>query len=135
LFANRADEGPSVLRLWIADELHREFAEHPSSPIRLSPQGARMAGGICRLDGQLFRVGQDLRGGYGDGVSYFQITQIGHDRYSEELIGDFRFGHCKGPHTINVQDGCAVFDFYADQFTPLAGIRRLIQRRAARRTR
>lgn len=132
LFANLAKDGPTVLRLWTADRLAGDFAEHPSSPIRISPHGSRMAGGIFSMDGDLVRVGQDLRRGYGDGLGLFRITQLDAKRYDEELIRDFRFDHCKGPHTLNLKEGCAAFDFYVEGFSVLAGIRRLIERRAAR---
>src|SRR6202008_2571570 len=32
LFANLADEGSSVLRLWIGDDLTSDLVEHPASP-------------------------------------------------------------------------------------------------------
>ncbi len=132
LFANRADEGPSVLRLWMAKNARAEFTEHPSSPIRLSPHGGRMGGSILQLDGKMIRVGQDMRGAYGDGLAFFRIATIDPQSYVEEHVRDFHFGHCKGPHTLNVSDGIAAFDHYRDVITPLAGIRRLIERRAAR---
>jgi hypothetical protein len=132
LLANRAGEGPSVLRMWTARNIHEEFVEHPSSPIRISPHGARMAGGIVSVDGGLIRVGQDLRREYGDGLSFFRITQIDLHRYDEEHVRDFRFDHCKGPHTLNIGDGCVAFDFYTEPTAPLAGIRRLKEQRAAR---
>lgn len=93
-----------------------------------------MAGGIVRLGGDLIRVGQDLRRGYGDGLNFFRITHIDQHRYDEELIRDFRFDHCSGPHTINLKEGSAAFDFYDERFSVFAGIRRLKERRAARAT-
>lgn len=131
LFANLIDQGQSVLRLWSAETLGDEFVEHPSSPIRISPHGSRMAGSILRNGETLIRVGQDLRREYGDGLSFFRIAQIDRHRYREEHIRDFRFYHCKGPHTLNIDRGCAAFDFYDERFTVLAGIRRLKERLAA----
>lgn len=133
LFANRAEDGPSVLRLWVAQSLDSQWREHPSSPIRLSPHGSRMAGSIFRIGGQLIRVGQDLRRSYGDGLSFFRITQFDPQNYAEEWARDFRFQHCKGPHTLNLSDGRVAFDFYSEQMSPLAGFRRFKERRAARR--
>ena len=135
LFANRADEGPSVLRLWIADNILGDFAEHPSSPIRLSPNGSRMAGKLFSIGQKLYRVGQDLRRGYGDGMTFFRVTQIDPGCYSEEPEDGFRFDHVRGPHTLNLAEGRAAFDFYVDAFSPFAAIRRLRERRAARRIR
>ena len=134
LFANLAEEGQSVLRLWMSSNLADEFAEHPASPIRISPQGSRMAGSIAVIDGELIRVGQDLRRAYGDGLSFFRIRHIDPLRYKEEWIRDFRFEHCKGPHTLNLKNGRAAFDFYDEGFSLFAGIRRIRERRAAGRS-
>lgn len=131
LFANLIHEGQSVLRLWSAEALGDKFVEHPSSPIRISPQGSRMAGSILQSGKTLVRVGQDHRREYGDGLSFFRIVEIDRHRYREEHIRDVRFEHCKGPHTLNVDKGCAAFDFYDERFTVLAGVRRLKERLAA----
>lgn len=133
LFGNVAAEGQSVLRLWVAESLGAEFAEHPASPIRISPNGARMAGTPIRIDGSIVRVGQDLRRGYGDGISFFRVTRIDRERYEEQAAGSFRFAGRRGPHTLNVAGGRMVFDYYEDAFSWLAGIRRFRERRAARR--
>ena len=131
LFANNIAEGQSVLRLWSADSLADDFEEHPSSPIRISPQGSRMGGNILRSGDSLVRIGQDLRREYGDGLSFFRITSIDRTSYAEEHVGDFRFSHCSGPHTLNAGRDCVVFDFYNERFSALAGIRRLMGRLAA----
>ena len=133
LFGNIAAEGPSVLRLWVASALEDEFVEHPSSPIRVSPNGARMAGIPIRIAGELVRVGQDLRAAYGDGISFFRVTRLDRNAYAEEPVGEFRFPDRRGPHTLNLLRGEMAFDYYQDVFSPLAGIRRYRERRAARR--
>lgn len=133
LFANLATEGASVLRLWSAPGIPADFVEHPASPILISPNGARMGGNLCRIDGKLIRVGQDLSRRYGDGLRFFEITEIDQHRYREQEAGLFRFEHCRGPHTLNLEQGRAAFDFYVECFAPLAGIRRLREKYAARR--
>jgi hypothetical protein len=133
LFGNVTSEGASVLRLWVADTLDGEFAEHPASPILISPNGARMAGTPVMIDGRLVRVGQDLRGGYGDGIAVFEVTQIDRSHYAERKTGEFKFAKVRGPHTLNLARGEMAFDYYDDAFSPLAGIRRIKERRAARR--
>ena len=133
LFANVAVEGSSVLRLWVADALDAEFVEHPMSPIRISPNGARMAGIPAIIDGRLIRVGQDLRRGYGDGIAFFEITHFDRACYAERSVGGFRFANTKGPHTLNLAGTQAAFDFYDDAFSLFAGFRRFRERRAARR--
>ena len=125
LFANRADEGFGVLRLWCADRVDGQFAEHPASPIRISPAGARMAGAILERNGELFRIGQDFRRRYGDGVIQFRIDQLSPTAYQEKEIGSLRFADVRGPHTVNFGAGSVMFDFYRDRLSLLAGLRRL----------
>lgn len=128
LFANRASEGPSVLRLWHADRLEGRFVEHPQSPVRASIRGARMGGPVRTVDGRLVRTGQDHVSGYGDGLLFFEITDLGPDTYSERKAGALRFEGAKGPHTFDERDGTYLFDHYRDRFTPLAGFRRFMAR-------
>jgi hypothetical protein len=129
LFANDAAEGSGVLRLWFADGLSGRFAEHRSSPVRISPAGSRMAGAIAASAQGLFRVGQDFAGAYGDGILIFRIEALTRDDYRETKVRSFRFRDVRGPHTLNFRDGRAVFDFYRDRFSPFAGVRRLRQSR------
>jgi hypothetical protein len=133
LFGNLAYEGPSVLRLWFAPSLKGEFVEHPASPIKISPNGGRMAGSPSLIAGQLLRFGQDFRRGYGDGLTAFAITRLDPEHYQEEPVGELRFDHCHGPHTLNVGRGIAAFDYYREGFSLLAGLRRWRERRAAGR--
>jgi hypothetical protein len=71
------------------------------------------------------RLGQDDSGGYGDGLMVFAIEEICADRYHETLMRTIRFEDIRGPHTLNFHDGRAVFDWYRDRFSLLAGVRRL----------
>ena len=132
IFANLAEEGPSVLRLWMAEKFGDEFMEHPASPIRISPHGSRMAGSIAMIGGELVRIGQDLQRSYGDGLCFFRINWLDRHRYEEQWLRDFRFDHCRGPHTLNFARGRAAFDYYVETRSPFAGIRRIRERRAAR---
>jgi hypothetical protein len=133
LFGNVASEGQSVLRLWVAEGLDAEFAAHPASPIRISPNGARMAGIPMPIDGAIIRVGQDLRRAYGDGITFFRVARIDREHYQEEEVGSFRFANRRGPHTLNLARGEMAFDHYVDAFSLTAGLRRWQERRAARR--
>jgi hypothetical protein len=130
LFANRKAEGSNVLRLWFADSLFGRFTEHPQSPVRISPNGGRMAGEILAQDGRLYRLGQNFETDYGDGISVFEVERMDSGHYGERLIGGLRFTAAKGPHTFNRSPDCTkvVFDWYSDRYTPMAGIRRLRSR-------
>jgi hypothetical protein len=140
LFANTMADGHGVLRLWHAKDLFGKFAEHPASPILISPRGARMGGAVHTSGTRLFRVGQDNSREYGDGIVLYEIREISSTAYNEAEIADFRFEHVKGPHTLNFADGGCLFDFYRERRSILAGVRRLQsrllkQRVAADRTR
>jgi hypothetical protein len=132
LFANLASEGSSVLRLWVGDDLTSELAEHPKSPIRLSPAGSRMGGLIVEQEGKPFRFGQNLRNKYGDGLIVFAIDALTPEDYRERPVSELRFEDVRGPHTLNVRDNMLLFDFYDERFSPLAAIRRLRGRLARR---
>jgi hypothetical protein len=127
LFGNRHDEGSGVLRLWrsASGSVFGRFEEHPASPIRISPAGSRMAGEILQAGDRLLRLGQDDSGSYGDGLMAFAIEQVDADRYRETLTRTIRFEDVRGPHTLNFRGGTALFDWYRDRFSLLAGVRRL----------
>ena len=87
-----------------------------------------MAGQPAILGGRLVRFGQDFRRAYGDGLTAFAITKLDPRNYREEPIGELRFRNCRGPHTLNLGRGLAAFDFYVEDFSLLAGLRRWRQR-------
>ena len=125
LFANVAAEGGAVLRLWTAPTLFSRFTEHPDNPIRISPVGGRMAGGILEVGRDLYRLGQDNSGAYGRRITAFKVVDLSPSRYAESYAGELSLQCAKGPHTFNTRGGVAFFDFYRDRFSPLAGVRRL----------
>ena len=89
-----------------------------------------MAGRILRAGGRLYRPGQDLRGAYGDGLLLFPIEEISPIAYRESEGTPLRFTGHRGPHTLNIRENTALFDYYDDRFSLLAGLRRLRQSRA-----
>lgn len=132
LFANVAAETSSVLRLWTAGSLFESFVEHPASPIRISPSGSRMGGSIIETDGNLYRIGQDLRSGYGDGILLFRIDELSPDGFQESFVDELRFSDCHGPHTFNLTGHSILFDYYQERFSVTAGLRRLRSRLSSR---
>ena len=125
LFANLLSEGSSILRLWVGSSILDPFTEHPDSPIRLSPAGSRMGGAIIERAGQLYRVGQDFRGDYGNGILLFRIDELSPASYRETLVAEFRFDDRSGPHTLNLTGDTALFDYYRQRFSLTAGLRRM----------
>jgi hypothetical protein len=132
LFGNDIAIGSNALFIWSAASLEDRFELHPMSPVLVSPRGARMAGGLCRLDGRLVRFGQSFLGDYGDGIFVFQVEELSPEQFEETCIGFLSFDRCKGPHTLNVRGPEILFDWYRDCFSPLAASRRLLAHRRAR---
>lgn len=128
LFANVLEDGTSVLHLWHAESLGSKFTRHPRSPIRVSARGSRMAGEIAEWNGGLYRIGQLWRRSYGDGVVLFRINALSESEYNEECVGEASFERVRGPHTVNGRDGLLLFDYYSERLSPLAGVRRLLNR-------
>lgn len=126
LFGSPVSHGTNILNLWTSDRLEGLFEPHPESPLRISPQGGRMAGGLLRIGGRLIRFGQSFERLYGDGIVAFEVEALTPDTYRERRIGSIRFRDRTGPHTLNVKDGELVFDWYRHGFDPLAGLRRLL---------
>ncbi|HEX8668440.1 MAG TPA: hypothetical protein VF727_08740 [Allosphingosinicella sp.] len=133
LFGSPLDVGSTTLCLWCADSLDGPFRAHPMNPLRISPRGSRMAGGIVRVGDRLFRFGQNYARSYGDGIHVFEITELSPERFAERHLGEISLGDPKGPHTLNVRAGEIVFDWYRERFSPLAGVRRAIARLRRRR--
>ena len=134
LFGNKHVLGRNALFVWLATSLAETFIQHPMAPVRISPLGSRMAGGILRINGRLVRLGQDVSRRYGDGILVFQIHELSETSYRESLIGEIRFSDRRGPHTLNVRSGELVFDWYRERLAPLAGLRRVRAHLAASST-
>ena len=89
--------------------------------------------GGALIDGEaLYRLGQDGSDGYGNGVVLFRVDELSRQSYRETRLDGLRFAAVNGPHTLNFSGGQAIFDFYTDRFTPLAGVQRLRNRFASR---
>ena len=126
LFAGNPDLANNVLHLYYSKDLTKRFIEHPSSPICINPEGARMGGNIICHNNELFRVGQDNRFGYGERVSVFKINSINEKVYSEKLVSSVEVAGKLGPHTINIRGKDVVFDFYENTFNLFAWYNRLL---------
>lgn len=85
LFTSSAQD-PYTQRLFLADSLTGEFSEHPCSPICHDLSGGRNGGAILRHNNQLYRCGQNGRGGYGKSLLLMQIEQLTPTQYQESLV-------------------------------------------------
>jgi hypothetical protein len=126
LFCGMNASSADCLYLFCADGVDKEFKPHPLNPIVIDPSRARMGGRIVRAHGKLYRFGQNNCFGYGDGITVCEITKLSTSEYEEVSTGSLRFADARGPHTVDTTERSMVFDFYADQFSLLAGYRRLV---------
>ena len=88
-----------------------------------------MGGLILVHDDRLYRLGQDSRRSYGDGLLLFSIDKLSRSDYLESDAGSLRFAKHRGPHTLNLRRSQLLFDHYDNRFSIFAGVRRLKQRR------
>ena len=135
LFGGRPSDAAFRLNLWRADDLFGPWEEHPSSPICIDPRGARMAGPLLKSGNNLFRFGQDGSAGYGRGVVIHRVERLLPEEYSETLVTTMRLQNVagasagrKGPHTVLSVRGGFWIDFFQESWSPLAGVRRIMNR-------
>lgn len=137
LFCTDQTSPKSNLRLFYTKNLQDSWVEHPDSPILVSSDGARPAGKICKIDGSMYRFGQDNSGGYGDAVNIYRIDKLTTNNYAETLLRQIISPdsiYSKGPHTILVHQDQLFFDAKKIKVTPLAPIFKLIKLARNKRT-
>ena len=126
LFFGEEKSAHSSLNLWVSNSIDEVFHKHPSSPVCISPSSARMAGRILSTDDGLFRFGQNNNRAYGSSITVSEITLLGSDVYEERECGSIKVSEGLGPHSIdfNKNKGIVLIDYYKDEFSLLAGVRR-----------
>ena len=126
----------TVLHLWCATSLESDFSPHPKSPICLSPSSARMAGRIVCDENGLYRFGQNNSKGYGESITISKIDVLSPVNYQEKICGSVSIDYKKGPHTVDVDHihKRILIDYYQDEFSLFAGIRRLKARLSGRKS-
>ena len=118
-----------LLYLFHSNNLFNKFYEHKKSPINLGPYGSRMGGGIFKINGKLFRFGQNNLTKYGSSLILYEITTININEYCEKFVKEFKVKNFLGPHTFSINDNDEFYyDFYYEKFSVFSGIRRLIDR-------
>lgn len=132
MFFGEKNSSSSRLNLWVADTIDGKFKEHPNNPICISPSSARMAGRILITEDGIFRFGQNNSRAYGAAITISEITKLNRDEYKEEVCGTIKMDKCYGPHTIDInkEDGVILIDYYTDEFSKFASIRRVKNRLA-----
>jgi len=127
LFFGENNSAHTVLNLWYSDSPFGDFEAHPMSPIGISPKNARMGGKLLLSSDYLIRFGQDNSGEYGESLAVMSIISISKEIFNEEQIGTIKVDNFKGPHSINFNSDMSklLIDYYDDQFSIFAGVRRI----------
>lgn len=95
------------------------------NPVVVDPSRARNAGGFLNIDDQIFRLGQDNRRDYGDGITVCRVTQLSDTVYDETPVTRLTIAGQKGPHTLSTNGTNTYIDFYIKRYDPLAWLARL----------
>ena len=120
MFANVARVDLSEPSAW-DDELHLFYAPtplgpwtpHRRNPVKANLRGARPAGRLFRLNGELYRPAQDCSERYGGAMTINRIVRIDPDEYREVVVSEIRPQWTAGllrTHTINAARGLTVVD-------------------------
>jgi folate-dependent phosphoribosylglycinamide formyltransferase PurN len=125
LFASQPGLAADLLFLWSAPDITGPYARHPDSPIVMDPACARMAGSIQAKGGRLFRLGQDNRRRYGDGIAVCEIVTLQVDRYQEVYRSHLGMREGHGPHALGEWGDRFIVDRYEEVSYGGAGLRRV----------
>ncbi|MBS9404048.1 hypothetical protein KG088_10435 [Halomonas sp. TRM85114] len=125
IFGGAEGSAENCLYVYYSRALKGPYTAHPRNPIVIDPRTARMGGRIHVAGGKIYRFGQNNCRGYGDGLAVCEIVTLSPHDYRERMVGSVAFTDASGPHTIDINDGKVVMDFYTDEFSLFAGYRRL----------
>ncbi len=102
------------LFIYYADKLEGPYLPHTSNPVKVSPEGSRMAGGFIIENNQLIRPSQCSVKYYGEKVVFQKIVQLSPTVYQEEFYSELKpmeYAPFKcGLHTYNKKDHFEVID-------------------------
>jgi hypothetical protein len=115
LFACLAEpETEGDLLAWYAATPFSEWTPHPLNPIKTDITSARPAGALFRVNGALYRPGQDCAQSYGKAVVIHQILRIDPEGFEETPVTRLQPGKDwafkDGLHTINVVGERVILD-------------------------
>ena len=77
------------------------------------------------INKRLIRFGQNNEGEYGRSLSVNHITELSPKNYSEYSCGSIKMDSSFGPHSLNIYLNKIVIDYYDNEFSIFAGIRRI----------
>ena len=119
-----------------APALDGPWQPHAHNPVKVDVCGARMAGGVFRHAGALYRPAQDCLRTYGAAVALQRIVRLTPDTFDEVTVRRFEpdvRGPCPhGLHTLSAWGERTLLDGKRHGLSPLAFVRKLRQRFDAR---
>ena len=87
MFANGGPpENNQTLDLYFATHLRGPWTRHPRCPLNTSRAEARPAGRVLRIDGKLYRLGQDCEKAYGTAVRAYEVLRLTETDYAERRV-------------------------------------------------
>lgn len=117
MFTNVAQEGAvdwdDELALFHASDPLGPWTPHRKNPVKTDVRSSRPAGGIFRMNGELYRPAQDCSESYGHSISINRILQIDASNYEESCVSKILPNWAPGlvgTHTINAASGLTVID-------------------------
>ena len=125
LFAGKSGNEADHLFLWSSENIYGPYVAHRMNPIVVDPSRARNAGAFFNINNELFRLGQDNRRDYGDGITVCRVTQLNDMAYDESPVTRLMIAGHKGPHTLSTNGSKTYVDYYDKKFSPIAWLARV----------
>jgi hypothetical protein len=101
--------------IYYADNLEGPYLPHAMNPINNSSKLSRAAGGILKIDNDLYRTSQDCQETYGQKIQLYRIEDLTTTNYKETWVDTIEANWEKNLekiHTINQSDNLVVIDIY-----------------------
>jgi hypothetical protein len=102
------------LHIYFSDNIDGKYTAHPQNPVKVNPNGARMAGPIQSINGKLLRFAQDSSDYYGKRIAVFEIRSLSTTRYEETFCKYIQSANTnkfnKGIHTISTMGTLTLID-------------------------
>jgi hypothetical protein len=125
LFAGKSGNEADHLFLWSSENIYGPYVAHRMNPIVVDPSRARNAGAFFNINNEIFRLGQDNRRDYGDGITVCRVTQLNDVAYDEAPVTRLMIAGHKGPHTVSTNGSKTYVDYYDKKFSPIAWLARV----------
>ncbi len=125
LFAGKSGNEADHLFLWSSEKIYGPYVAHRMNPIVIDPSRARNAGAFFNINNEIFRLGQDNRRDYGDGITVCRVTQLNDMAYDESPVTRLMIAGHKGPHTLSTNGSKTYVDYYDKKFSPIAWLARV----------